>query len=190
MLPCSIKFSFQDEEVETVKKPIFVSPFQRYKCVIPMIVELEAKERERQQKEEKEQRLSETAKEENVDQVEIVESKDRVYEHFKQVSQLSSEGVQSTSKKKKKRKKKSQVVLGQMQGKKRKRESNIVRESVSQGKSENNFCTPTPSLDTRILHVPKRMKQEMQNTIEERRMQENLAQVQGDKNTQPVKLMR
>lgn len=184
------KSSFQDEEAETVKKPMFVSPFQRYKCVIPMIAELEAKEREKQLKEEEEKRLSEVVKEDNVDQAEINKSKVRVYEHFKQVSQPPSEvveGIPKNKKKKKKKKNNPQLVLGQAHGRKRKKESDIVRENANQGEEgDNNFCTPTPSLDTRVLNMPKRVRQEMQSAIEERRVQENIAQVQGDKSIQPV----
>ncbi|EFN88225.1 Exosome component 10 [Harpegnathos saltator] len=183
----------EDEEVETVKKPKFMSPFQRYKCVIPMIVELEAKERERQ-KEEEAKRLNETVTKKNLKQTEIDESKSRVYEHFKHVSHSSSEvqdevqgeiqggvqsGVQNTSKKNKKnKKKKSMVILGEMHGKKRKRESDITRENTSQ-KQNDNFCTPMPSLDTRIIHISKKAKREMQRTIEERKVQENFAQFRG-----------
>lgn len=173
-----------------MKKPKFVSPFQRYKCVIPMIVEMEAREREKQQKEEEEEKhLAGIVTDLNVDQVEIDESKARVHEHFKQVSQSSSQTVQSTSKKnKKKRKRNSEVVLGQMHGKKRKKESNIAKESASQERSDNNFCTPTPSLNTRIMHIPRKMRQKMQSAIEEQRVQKTFAQVQSHNNTKIVSI--
>lgn len=194
----TIKSSFQGDEAETAKKPKFVSPYQRYKCVIPVIVEMEAQEQEVQQKKEEEKRLSETVQDLNVNQVEIDESKERVYEHFKQVVQASSEVIQDTynvaiqgtlKKKKKKKKKKSEVILGQMQGKKRKRESDIAKESATREKGTNNYCTPAPSLNNRILHIPKKMKRKMQSTVEQQRVQETLARVQSHNNAQLL-LMR
>lgn len=153
-----------------------------------MIAELETKELERC-KEEEEKRLSETVKHENVGQIEIDESKDRVYEHFKHVSQSPSEEVQlsqvNTPKKNKKKKKnkKHGVILSRMAGTKRKRESDIVREDASQQTtSGNNFCTSVPSLNTRIIHTSKKRKQEIQRTIEEQKVQENIAQVKGNQN--------
>lgn len=157
--------------------------------MIPMIAELETKERERQCKEEEEKRLSETVKRENVVQTEIDESKDRVYEHFKQISQSPSEEVhlsQANAPKKNKKKKKNKkhgVILSTMAGKKRKRESDIAREDAGQQTtSDSNFCTPVPSLNTRIVHTSKKRKQEIQRTIEERKVQENIAQVKGNQN--------
>ncbi|XP_014474435.1 PREDICTED: exosome component 10 [Dinoponera quadriceps] len=195
-------FDTSEDETENIKKPIFVSPFQRYKCVIPMIVELEAKELERQRKEEEEKRrggdaAAEETNVESLDQAEISESKGRVYEHFKQVSQSSNEEVQGVFQKKKKKKKKkkkngnTEILLGQMHGRKRKRESGIARESVSQDRSDHHdFCTPAPSLDAKIRHMPKKMRQEMRNAAEEQRVRENLAQVQGDRNTQAIQPIR
>lgn len=154
-----------------------------------MIAELETKELERQCKEEEEKRLSETVKHENVDRTEIDESKDRVYEHFKQISQSPSEEVHLSQvnmpkkNKKKKKNKKQGVILSRMAGKKRKRESNIAREDAGQQTtSDNNFCTPVPSLNTRIVHTSKKRKQEIQRTIEERKVQENIAQAKGNQN--------
>lgn len=202
MLSClMIKYQFQDEEAEIVQKPKFISPFQRYKCVIPMIAELETKEQEIR-KEEEEKRLSQTVKHENLDQTEIYKSKSRVYEHFKQISQSNEEIKEEVhlneanipkkpKKNKKKKKKNSAAILGNMPDRKRKRESDIVRKDIQaqEKTSDNNFCTPMPSLDTRIVHMSKKIKQEIQHTIEEQRVQENLTQVQGNKNNQ-VKSMR
>lgn len=154
-----------------------------------MIAELETKELERQCKEEEEKRLSETVKRENVGQTEIDESKDRVYEHFKHVSQSPSEEVhlsQADTPKKNKKKKKNKkhgVILSRMAGTKRKRESDIAREDAGQQTtSDNNFCTSVPSLNTRIIHTSKKKKQEIQRTIEEGKVRENIAQVKGNQN--------
>lgn len=211
---------FQDEaEDSNVKKEVFVSPFKRYKCVIPMIAEQEAKELEKQKRSEEETVKNEeethetieneegkhktveneeekhvTVKKGNLKQAEIDASINRVYEHYKKVSQLSNEGVQNVPKKKKKKKKKKQVQLqplSQMPGRKRKRESDITNESESQGKnSDNSFSTPTPSLDTRIVHLPKKMKKVIKNAVEQQKLQQTLAQVQGNKNSETVKSMR
>lgn len=158
-----------------------------------MIVELETKEQEIRKKEE-EKRLSQTVKHENLDQTEIYKSKDRVYEHFKQISQLNEEIKEEVylnevnipkKKPKKKKKKNSAAILGDMPGRKRKKESDIVRKDMIQEMtSHDNFCTPIPSLDTKIVHMPKKRKQEIQHTIEEQRVQKNLTQVQGNKNNQ------
>lgn len=187
---------FQHEETEVVKKQIFISPFKRYKCVIPMIAEQEAKEREKQQKEEEEKRLNETTmiKDKTTDEVEIIESKNRVYEHFKQVSQSLNEEVQNSSndnnKKKKKKKKKSNILLSQMPNRKRKKEFDFKKESDYQESSNQNFSTPAPSLDVRIQHIPKKMKQQTQNALEKQKTQKIVAQLQGNKNLNAVKPIR
>lgn len=135
-----------------------------------MIVHHEAKERERQQKEgekkeeEGENRSTVKVEEEHIDETEINKSKDRVYEHFKQVvSQAVSKEVEVLPKKKKKKKKthNNQLILSQMaqQGKKRKRESDIKNEI--QVKIDNNyFSTPTPSLDVRVMQSKKIKREE------------------------------
>ncbi|CAL1681433.1 unnamed protein product [Lasius platythorax] len=162
----------EDEETKDSsgkKKAIFISPYMRYKCVIPMIVHHEAKERERQQKEgekkeEGENRSTVKVEEKHIDETEINKSKDRVYEHFKQVvSQAVSKEVEVLPKKKKKKKKthNNQLILNQMaqQGKKRKRESDIKNEI--QVKIDNNyFSTPTPSLDVRVMQSKKIKREE------------------------------
>lgn len=154
----------------------------RYKCVIPMVVDYEAKEREKQQKEE-ENRLA--TKTEFVDKTEIDESKNRVLEHFKQVCQTVNNKVETPTKKKKKKKCKN-VVLSQMHGRKRKRESNIKNES--QEKSyDKNFFTSMSSLDTTIAHVSKQIKSNVE-IIGEQNVQQSFAQ--NSDNSEVLKPMR
>lgn len=151
----------------------------RYKCVIPMIVDYEKKELERQQKEnekgEKEEESSiVNAEEEHIDETEINESKNRVYEHYKQMSQVAKETAQDEEetfpKKKKKKKGYKQLTLGQMHGKKRKRESDIKNEM--EVKSDNpDFSTPSPSLN--IMHASKKVKREVQETSGEWKVPDN-----------------
>ncbi|XP_076231525.1 exosome component Rrp6 [Calliopsis andreniformis] len=141
----------EDEEMEgeqkniKKKKFIFISPFERYKRVIPMVAEEEARERERQ-KQEEEARLTKVKKEEE----EIAESKNRVFEHFKQVAQ-GAEGVATTPPRKP-----LQTPLSQMQGRKRKRDSNIIKQEETQEKSNDSLLTPAPSLETKITQGIKR----------------------------------
>lgn len=146
---------------------------------MPMVVDQEAKEREKQlKKEEEENRLTEQASEEGVSKGEINESKDRVYDHFKQVSQTITTDDQATSKRKKKP---ADLILGQMHGRKRKRESNITKSYKYEEKdSTSELSTPTPSLDTRIAQVPKKIKAEAREAIEDNEIQQSLAQVQDD----------
>ncbi|XP_072758066.1 exosome complex component 10 homolog [Anoplolepis gracilipes] len=166
----------EDEVSNDKKKAIFISPYMRYKCVIPMVVHQETKEREKQQKENerKEAEKSSAANEEHIDETEINESKNRVYEHFKQMSQAVNKEVvqaqiqEAVPKKKKKKKKKAcnkQLTLGQMHGRKRKRESDIKHEI--QMKNSNDFSTPSPSLDVGAMHASKKMKLEIQGTSKE-----------------------
>lgn len=182
-------FLFQDERTDEteVRKHVFISPFKRYKCVIPVIAEQEAEERKKQEKEEEEKQTNETDKKENIEQAEINESINRVHEHYMQISQSLSKEDQSFSKKKKK---KSKLLLGQMHGRKRKRESDIAKDNENQERSDDSLSTPTPSLNAKIVHMSKNAKQEMQNAIEEQKLQETLAQVQEDRNTKQIKSIR
>ena len=101
------------------KKFIFVSPFERYKRVIPVVAEEEAREREKQKQEDEErlEKLKDT-------EAEIAESKKRVFHHFKQVSQDKPEPSPT--------KKPSKTPLSQMKGFKRKRGSDIDKEKATQ----------------------------------------------------------
>lgn len=198
-------FLLQDEgtgetEDSNVKKQVFISPFKRYKCVIPMIAEQEAKELKKWEKEEEEKRLNETKTEENnkecqLGEAEINESINRVYNHYKQVSEslnkdVQSKNVQSQSKKEKKKKKKSKLFLGEMPDRKRKRESDIANQerNESQVRNDDSSSTPTPSLNIKIKYMPKKAKQKIQDANEERKLQETLAHVQ--KSTTEIKSIR
>lgn len=165
----------------------------RYKCVIPMIVDQEAKEREKRQKEggnEKEEGGSTVKNEdEYVNEAEINESKNRVHEHFKQMSQTNKQ-VDIPSKKKKKGKKKKQLTLSQMHGGKRKREFDIGNDYREKNDNNDFSMMPTPYLDAGTVHVSKKAKQKAQEAIEEQKMQENLTQVQSDNKTETVKSIR
>lgn len=163
----------------------------RYKRVIPMVADEEAKEREKQlKKEEEEKRLSEEVGEEckeSVSKVEINESKDRVYEHFKQISQTIIMDNQALPEEKKKKPK--QLILGQMHGRKRKRGSNIAKEHKNQDDSSNTskFSTPIPSLDTRVVHMSNNAKRKARQAIEERKLQQNLVQIQDNSEITPIR---
>ncbi|XP_076278935.1 exosome component Rrp6 isoform X2 [Lasioglossum baleicum] len=161
----------KDEQQNMKKKKfVFVSPFERYKRVIPMIAQEEAQERERQ-KQAEENRLNKEKK----DDEEIVESKNRVYELFKQVSQIVK-GENS--------KKPSPVSLGQMQGRKRKRDSNIKKEDDTQEKANDSLLTPAP------LSIKKVSNNETPST-EEQKVQECLARIQGqDEDEEKIKSLR
>lgn len=189
-----LRFLFQDEETEDGKKEdkrktIFISPFMRYKCVIPMIMDQEAKEREKreQKKEEKEEESSAVKiKDECINEAEINESKNRVYEHFKQMSQTNKRAEIPP----KKKKRSNQFILSQIHGRKRKREFNIRNENRKKDDNED-FSAPTSCLNAGTVHVSKKAKRETQETIEDRKVQENLAQVQGDnKLSETIKSIR
>jgi len=154
--------------------------------VIPMVADYEAKEREKQK--EKELNRS-TTEAEPVDETEINESKNRVHKHFKEVSQTVNNEVKTSPKKKKKKKKKPKhVVLGQMQGRKRKRESNIKNESREES-YDRSFSTPTSSLDVTITHISKQMNPDVE-IVEERNVQQNSAKVRGDNISEVLKPIR
>lgn len=147
-----------------------------------MVVDQEAKELEKQQKKKEEKHMTEVANE-GVSRVEINESKDRVHEHFKQMSQTMTQDLQPLPKNKNKKKKPTVISLGQMHGKKRKRESNVTNAHENQKKEfKTEFSTPSPSLDTRITHMSKKMRQDARETIEECKVQQNLAQIQYNNN--------
>ncbi|XP_029159209.1 LOW QUALITY PROTEIN: exosome component 10 [Nylanderia fulva] len=151
----------EDEEMKDSnekKKVIFVSPYMRYKCVLPMVAHYEAKEREKQQKEE--EKPSTVQQKEGIDETEINESKDRVYEHFKQMSQTMNKEVEVLPKKKKKKKKPNQFTLNQIaQYKKRKRESNVINKTLNDYKNcTTSFSTSTS--DASVMHPSKKMKRE------------------------------
>ncbi|GAB1859700.1 phospholipase A1 [Camponotus japonicus] len=151
----------EDEEMKDSdgkKKDIFISPYMRYKCVIPMVVHHEMKERERQQKEE-EKHSTISIEEEHIDETEINESKDRVYEHFKQISQTINTTLEPPKKKKKKKTCKL-LSLSEMKGKKRKRESDIKNEIQRKSNNDDFSASPSSSLD--VANTCKRVKWEEQ----------------------------
>lgn len=158
----------------------------RYKCVIPMVVD---QEREKQQKKEEEEKTEEDLTvigNEYVNETEINESKNRVYEHFKQICEMKNKQVEIPSKKKKKSK---QLILSQMHGRKRKREFDVGNENQKKN-DDNDFCTPIPYLDAGTVHMSKKAKREAREAIEERKIQESLTHGQGDNNSETVKSIR
>lgn len=180
---------FQDEETTKnepryikKKKFVFISPFERYKRVIPMVAQEEAQERERQKRKE-ENRLIEKKKQEE----DLTESKNRVYEHFKQVSQIATDENATKSSKKK-----PPVPLSQHQGRKRMRDSNINKEDEIRERTNDNLLTPAPLLQTRRIHRSKEESRDGEPLIEEQKVQECLARrIQDEvKNTDAVKSMR
>lgn len=190
-----LDFFFQNEfrdktkgnKREDKKKTIFISPFMRYKCVIPMVIDQETKEHEKQQKKEEKEEEGSTVKIEDkyVNEAQINESKNRVYEHFKQISQTNKQEEVLPKKKKKSK----QLILSQVHGGKRKREFNIKNESQKKNDDNDFSMTPTPYLNAETMHISKKVKQEAQKApIEKRKMQESLAQFQS--NSQTVKSIR
>jgi hypothetical protein len=149
-----------------------------------MVVDYEAKEREKQQEEELNHSTTEA---ELIDEMEINESKNRVREHFMEVSQTTNNEVKTSPKKKKKKKKPKHLVLGQMQGRKRKRESNIRNESREES-YDRSFSTPTSSLYA-ITHIAKPMEPDVE-IIEERNVQQSFAQVRDSNNSEVFKPIR
>lgn len=162
----------QDEEAETdeqesnrKKRFLFVSPFERYKRVIPMIAEQEAQEREKLRQEE-ENRLNKLKSKED----EIAESKNRIYEHFKRVSQMATEGSVSVLPKKP-----SQTPLSQMSGRKRKRDSNINKQDEVQDKKiKDDLSNPTPMLETKTTQYAKQESDEIELLSEEQNVPESI----------------
>jgi len=147
-----------------------------------MVVDQEAEKHEKRQKKEENEEEAPAVKidDEYVNETEINESKNRVYEHFKQMSQ-TNEQVKIPPKKKKRSK---QLILNQIHGRKRKREFDIGNKSRK--KNDNDLST-SKYLDA--VHVSKKAKQDMKKVVEERKMQESLAQVQSN-NSETVKSIR
>jgi len=154
-----------------------------------MLADQETKELEKKKEEEK--RLTEEASEEGISEAEINQSKNKIYEHFKEVSQTISETNLDNQILPKEKNKPTQLILGQMHDRKRKRESNIkTHEDQEQQDDNNKFSTPTPSLDTRIIHMSKKQKEKVQQAIEERKMQQNLQNLQDSNNAETTKSIR
>ncbi|XP_025996569.1 exosome component 10 [Solenopsis invicta] len=180
----------QDDKREEKKLTIFISPFMRYKCVIPMVADEEAKQREQHQKkeakeeEEEEGNMTVKIEDEYVNEVEINESKNRVYQHFKQVSQTNKQ-VEIPSKKKDSK----QLIPSQIQSGKRRREFDSGNKNRKKDNGNDDFpmLTSTPYLDAGTVHVSKRAKRE---AIEERKGQTSFAQIQDDNNFETVKSIR
>lgn len=170
----------------------------RYKCVIPMVIDQEAKERENRQKEEEKEEKEEKEKEKGeedptairnnkcINETEINESKNRVYEHFKQMSQTNKQV------KTKKKKKSKQLILNQIHGGKRKREFNIGNEIRKKDAhaNDNDFSTTVPHLDAGTMHVSKKIKQEAQGGIEKQKKQESFVQARSNINSETVQSIR
>lgn len=142
-----------------------------------MIAEQEAQEREKQKQEEN--RLKK--------EIEIVESKNRVYQHFKQVSQMITGKNESELSKKP-----SQTPLSQMPGRKRKRDSNINKQDeVQEEKTNDNLSTPVPILDTRIIQDLKKDVSEVEYLKEEQNVQESVTKKQKQiPNNETMNLLR
>ncbi|XP_071875872.1 exosome component Rrp6 [Bombus fervidus] len=157
-----------EQEGNRKKRFLFVSPFERYKRVIPMIAEQEAQERERLRQEE-ENRLNELKRKED----EMEESKNRVYEHFKRVSQIVTEGSVSDLPKKP-----SQMPLSQMSGRKRKRDSNINKQDEVQDKKiKDDLSNPTPMLETKTTRYVKQESDEIERLSEEQNVPESITKI-------------
>lgn len=157
----------------------------RYKCVIPMVMDQEAKEREiEKKKEEKEKKEEESlTKDKCINEAEIDESKSRVYQHFKQISQTNKQ-VESMPKKKKKS---NQLTLSQIRGKKRKKQFDIGNEKR---RNDSDFSTPTPNFNAGSVQVSKKAKRETREAIEERKVQDSHAPIHGGKNSKTIKSIR
>lgn len=142
-----------------------------------MIAEQEAQEREKQKQEEN--RLKK--------EIEIVESKNRVYQHFKQVSQMITGKNESELSKKP-----SQTPLSQMPGRKRKRDSNINKQDeVQEEKTNDNLSTPVPILETRIIQDLKKDVSEVEYLKEEQNVQESVTKKQKQiPNNETMNLLR
>ncbi|XP_012257874.2 exosome component 10 [Athalia rosae] len=131
------------------KRTVFISPFERYKRVLPMIAAEEAKEREKQEKQE-----SDRLKSLDKSQKETIESIERVHEHFMNVvtavtvpvreeqpaTVSSTQPAESINTNKKDYK-----SLSQMKGRKRKRQSNY-HDDVQPTTSQIDLSTPVPFL--------------------------------------------
>lgn len=168
-----------------------------------MVMDEEAKQREQRQKEQDKEKAEEDCKDsrtvrikdEYVNEAEINESKNRVHQHFKQVSQtiVSNKQVEIPPKKKKKKKKKfKQLILSQIQGRKRKREFDNGNENRKKNDGNDfSMTTLTPYLNAGgTVHVSKKAKPEAQEAIEDQKVQESLAQMQGDNNSETIKSIR
>lgn len=125
--------------------------------MIPMVAEEEALEREREREREKQEAESRLIKDETDE--EITDSKNRVYEHFKQVSQIVSESCVPVVPRKSVK-----IPLSQMHGRKRKRDSNINRKPADglKEKADAKLLTPIPSLEGRITQGVKKELDEEQ----------------------------
>ena len=160
----------------------------RYRCVIPMVMDQEAKEREKeQQKKEETEKEEKTLKSQNecINEAEINESKNRVYEHFKQMSQKNIQAEVQL-----KKKKKSDNIFLNLTRRQRKRKFDTGNESQRKNDA-NDFSTSTSHLNSETIHVSKKAKQKTLKVIEEQKLQESLAQVQSDnRNSVTIKSIR
>jgi len=151
-----------------------------------MVMDQEAKEREKLQK--KEEKIEESStmkiKDEYVNEAEINESKNRVHEHFKQMSQTNKQAEIPP----KKKKKSDQLILSRIHGRKRKRD---IGNENKRKNNDNDFSILTSYLNAGTVHVSKKTKQEIQEVIEKPMVQkESLPQVQGDNNSETIKSIR
>lgn len=135
------------------KRTPFISPFERYKRVLPMVAAEEAEEREKREKEEAERlKLIDNNKKETT------ESINRVHEHFKNVATTVTDSVNtpqpahvgSCQPAKSKKPKPEQKSLSQMQGRKRKRQSNYRDDDTKSTTSQPDLSTPVPFLHKNI----------------------------------------
>ncbi|XP_015601250.1 exosome component 10 [Cephus cinctus] len=167
-------------EILKKMKTLFVSPFERYKRVIPMVAAQEAKEREQQEKEETE-RLNKEQKEKQ----ETNESINRVHDHFKEISRVVETQVKTEAKSPKNK----HTPLAQMRNRKRKRQSSVDETNDVPEKSHEDLSSPVPSLDAKVVQGVKR-KIDPEELEQERQDGQNLIEVEVPEMKEKLKPLR
>ncbi|KAK0176506.1 hypothetical protein PV328_000637 [Microctonus aethiopoides] len=137
-----------DEDVEIARENLrkakkkFISPFGRYKLVIPMVAAQEQEQRAQKEKEEKEKaELEMRLQKKDIEDTE--KSKERVHDFFLSITRGESQNV-----KKEINMIDAQASLNTMGGKKRRHEPDMRDHECNQRKFDS--TTPKPSIDTTI----------------------------------------
>lgn len=149
------------------KKFIFISPFERYKRVMPMIAEQEKQDRQKQDEEE----------EERLNKLKIKDASSSIFKTGQKSLSDQTTSDQSSSLKKNQN---FSIPLKQMPGRKRKRDSS-VRDS-SDERSDSNLSTPIPSLNKKIMQGVNKELLMTEDTTNEQNKQLTVQTVSYDQN--------
>ncbi|KAI4502880.1 hypothetical protein M0802_001924 [Mischocyttarus mexicanus] len=132
------------------KKFIFISPYERYKRVIPVVAEQEEKDRQKQEEKDRQEQQEEKDKQEQQKEKEKEERLNETRNKDESLKPVSDEKTSSDQNPKPKKRKALSIPLKEMPGRKKKKNLPIKDTSEEKIHPNSNLLTPIPSLNKKI----------------------------------------